>query len=84
MLVGSLANRITTAQGTANTVLHFVGNTDITLELVTLLFFYVLGVAHFPLALPLAQSLLQGIHYECRYGQLTRRAIPQSRGRIHQ
>ena len=45
MLIGSLADRITTVHGTANTVLHFVGNTDIALALATLLSFYVLGVA---------------------------------------
>ncbi|MBS1102868.1 permease DsdX [Gluconobacter sp. Dm-62] len=45
MLVGSTADHIAAPHTTLNTVLRFVGNTDIALLLATLLSFYVLGQA---------------------------------------
>ncbi|MEJ5155183.1 gluconate:H+ symporter [Gluconobacter wancherniae] len=45
MLIGSVADRITTPHSGPSTVLHFIGNTDIALLLATILSFYVLGQA---------------------------------------
>ncbi|MFT9331274.1 MAG: gluconate:H+ symporter [Acetobacter persici] len=45
MLLGSLADEVTTPHGQINVTLHFLGNTDIALMLATLMSFYVLGVA---------------------------------------
>ncbi len=45
MLLGSWADRIAPAGGTANLALHFAGNTDVALMLAVILSFYVLGVA---------------------------------------
>ncbi|MCG4272571.1 GntT/GntP/DsdX family permease [Acetobacter senegalensis] len=45
MLLGSLADEVTTPHGQINVTLHFLGNTDIALMLATLISFYVLGVA---------------------------------------
>ncbi|MCE2577394.1 GntT/GntP/DsdX family permease [Gluconacetobacter entanii] len=45
MLVGSVADLLSRPGDTANTILHFVGNTDIALAIATVLSFYVLGVA---------------------------------------
>lgn len=45
MLLGSLADEVTTPHGQINVALHFLGNTDIALMLATLMSFYVLGVA---------------------------------------
>jgi gluconate:H+ symporter, GntP family len=45
MLVGSIADLVSQPGGTTNTILHFIGNTDIALLLATILSFYVLGIA---------------------------------------
>ncbi|MBO1362002.1 permease DsdX [Acetobacter sacchari] len=45
MLIGSAADVLAAPQTTANTVLHFVGNTDIALVTATLMSFIVLGQA---------------------------------------
>ena len=45
MLIGSVADRITTPHSGPSIVLHFIGNTDIALLLATILSFYVLGQA---------------------------------------
>ncbi|MBS1088080.1 GntT/GntP/DsdX family permease [Gluconobacter wancherniae] len=45
MLIGSVADRITTPHSGPSTILHFIGNTDIALLLATILSFYVLGQA---------------------------------------
>ncbi|MBB2195948.1 MAG: gluconate:H+ symporter [Gluconacetobacter sp.] len=45
MLLGSAADLVTPPGSMPNTVLHFVGNTDIALLLATVLSFYVLGLA---------------------------------------
>ncbi|MBB2155424.1 permease DsdX [Gluconacetobacter diazotrophicus] len=45
MLLGSVADLVSQPGSTANTILHFIGNTDIALLLATILSFYVLGLA---------------------------------------
>ncbi len=45
MLVGSAADSVSAPHTTANTLLHFLGNTDIALLVATLMSFYVLGTA---------------------------------------
>ncbi|NHO31166.1 GntT/GntP/DsdX family permease [Acetobacter fallax] len=45
MLAGSAADFLTIPQSTPNSILHFIGNTDIALAIATVMSFYVLGVA---------------------------------------
>ncbi|GBQ90034.1 gluconate permease [Gluconacetobacter johannae DSM 13595] len=45
MLIGSVADMVSSPGGTLNTTLHFIGNTDIALLLATIMSFYVLGLA---------------------------------------